>query len=135
MKKNRGFTLIELLAVIVILGILISISSVAVNSLRKKQEKKNMENVISSILTGAKEYNAENKINGSVTVDELRKGNYTDFDVNKYGYLRSISVQKVPCGDNRLKIRYEITANGTTYNDCGCEKQDETVKSNEICTN
>lgn len=40
MKKNKGFTLIELLAVIVILGILLSISIVAVNNINKNQKKK-----------------------------------------------------------------------------------------------
>ena len=53
--KNKGFTLIELLAVIVILGILLSITTVSVNSLKKKQDEKNLQNVISSILkTGFK---------------------------------------------------------------------------------
>ena len=59
MKKKKGFTLIELLAVIVILGILLSISIVAVNNIRKKQEEENYVNVLSSILTGAKNYIAD----------------------------------------------------------------------------
>ena len=106
MKKNKGFTLIELLALIVILGILLAISVVAVNNIRKKQEKENVQNIISSILTGAKKYVSEhpeaisnlsvvydeksdpNNENGYnvvyVSIEELLDGNYVDFDQNKY---------------------------------------------------
>ena len=56
MKNKKGFTLIELLAVIVILGILLSISITAVNKIRKKQEIENKLNVLSGIFTGAKSY-------------------------------------------------------------------------------
>lgn len=59
MKKNKGFTLIELLAVIVILGVLLSISVVAVNKIKKNQDEENYKNVLSSILTGAKSYIAD----------------------------------------------------------------------------
>lgn len=138
MKKNKGFTLIELLAVIVILGILLSISVVAVNKIRKNQEEENKENVISSILTGAKEYNADNKINGSVEVKDLLAGNYTDFDENKYSNLINSSVKKEAC-DNSIKYKYFITVGSVTYNDCGCESQaDYSVEGtltndNKIC--
>ncbi len=105
-KNKKGFSLIELLAVIVILGILLSISIVAVNSIRKKQEKENVRNIISSMLTGAKNYVSEhpevisnlsvvydgkndpNNENGYnvvyVSIEELLDGNYVDFDQNKY---------------------------------------------------
>lgn len=56
MKKNKGFTLIELLAVIVILGVLLSISVVAVNKIKKKQDLENKLNVYSSVMTGVKNY-------------------------------------------------------------------------------
>lgn len=146
-KRSHGFTLIELLAVIAILGILISITTVAVNTLRKKQEVKNKENVISSILTGAKEYNAKEKISfdqkddnnksyGTVNVKDLIDGNYVDFDANKYSDLYSLDVKKYQC-KNPFKIEYSIEVNedGTnvTYNDCGCEEQIGEAKSSELC--
>lgn len=157
MKRSKGFTLIELLAVIAILGILVSITTVAVNTLRKNQEAKNKLNVISSILTGAKEYNAKEKIPlnkkdennnsyGEVEVNTLIDGNYVDFDENKYpelikfkknGREEDIVVTKTQCSNNKLKIKYSIKVGKDTYNDCGCEEQPEdgsSTKSNELCT-
>ncbi len=137
MKKNRGFTLIELLAVIVILGILLSISTVSVNTLRKKQEEKNRKNIISSILTGAKEYNAEKQIEigDNVSVSTLISDNYTDFDTNKYPDLISKEVTKTQCLNNKLKIKYYIKIDdSTTYNDCGCEEQKNIGTSKQLCT-
>ena len=144
MKRKNGFTLIELLAVIVILGILISISTVAVNSLRKKQDEENKKNVISSILTGAKQYNADNRIplnegNNNVSVKKLIEGNYVDFDQNKYPELLQdgdgdVVVTKTQCEDDSLKIKYSIIVDEKTYNDCGCETQgDGNTTSDEIC--
>lgn len=133
--KNKGFTLIELLAVIVILGILLSITTISVNSLRKKQDEKNLQNVISSILTGAKEYNAKNRIQvgGLVSVENLKSGDYVDFDEDKYSNLLEKNVTKNQC-ENPLKVKYSIEVDGTTYNDCGCEKQEDGAESSEICT-
>ena len=59
MKNKKGFTLIELLAVIVILGILLSISITAVNKIRRKQNVENKLNIVSNIMTGAKSYIAD----------------------------------------------------------------------------
>lgn len=134
--KNKGFTLIELLAVIVILGILLSITTISVNSLKKKQDEKNLQNVISSILTGAKEYNAKNRIQvgGSVNVEELKSGDYVDFDEDKYSNLLEKKVTKNQCEKNRLKVKYSIKVDRTTYNDCGCDEQKDGAASNEICT-
>lgn len=136
--KNKGFTLIELLAVIVILGILLSITTISVNSLRKKQDEKNLQNVISSILTGAKEYNAKNRIqvDESVKVEDLKSGDYVDFDEDKYSNLlkEDVKVTKNQCEENPLKVKYSIEVDGTTYNDCGCEEQEDGAESSEICT-
>ena len=140
--KNKGFTLIELLAVIVILGILLSITTVSVNSLKRKQDEKNLQNVISSILTGAKEYNAKNRIpvsnndnKNSISVADLKSGDYVDFDEDKYSNLlkKDVKVTKNQCEENPLKVKYSIEVDGTIYNDCGCEKQEDGAESSEIC--
>ncbi len=72
MNKHKGFTLVELLAVIVILGILLSISVVAVGKIKKTQDEENYKNVLSSILTGAKNYIADHseKLNTGCVSDK-----------------------------------------------------------------
>ena len=144
-KNNKGFTLIELLAVIVILSILLSISVVSVNNIRRKQEAENRKNVISSILTGAKRYVADypEKLDSlpttpaTIDVSELLKNEkYVDFDQNKYSNLKT-SVSVSMC-TNPIKLKYSFTdpADNKNYNDCGCDEQpivsDE--DANKLCT-
>lgn len=142
MKKNKGFTLIELLAVIVILGILLSISVVAVNKIRKNQEEENKLNMISSILTGAKRYAADNRNilsnNETILVKTLKDEDYVDFDetnnnvraldlINKKVYIGT-------CSNNLKLLYYTDSIGGIIYNDCGCESQYESVnKSAKLC--
>lgn len=126
MKNKKGFTLIELLAVIVILGILLSISITAVNKIKKNQNVENKENVISSILTGAKSYVSDNtsildNLPNSISVSSF-KDKYADFDASKYDYNnKTVKVEK--CDGSDLKLKYSIEIDGVTYNDCGCEAQ------------
>ena len=126
MKNKKGFTLIELLAVIVILGILLSISITAVNKIKKNQDVENKENVISSILTGAKSYVSDNTsildtLPKDITVSTF-KDKYADFDEKKYDYNnKTVKVEK--CDAAGLKLKYSIEIDGVTYNDCGCESQ------------
>ncbi len=135
MKNNKGFTLIELLAVIVILGILLSISITAVNKIKKNQDASNKENVISSILTGAKSYVSDNTfvlddLPYSISVSTF-KDKYTDFDESKYNYnSKTVTIEK--CDGSDLKLKYSIEIDGVTYNDCGCESQ-SIVDSKKIC--
>lgn len=135
MKNKKGFTLIELLAVIVILGILLSISITAVNKIRRKQNVENKENVISGILTGAKSYVSDNTsvldtLPKDITVSTF-KDKYADFDESKYDYNnKTVKVEK--CTDSDLKLKYSIEIDGVPYNDCGCDAQ--TIgNSTKIC--
>ena len=140
--KNRGFTLIELLAVITILGILAAFSTIAVNNIRKDQQKKNQKNVIVGILTGAKEYYADNRTYPSdgIKVEELLEGNYVSLDESKYKELLSAYVKKESC-NNSIKTRYyldkEFYEDNRTfkYEDCGCEEQPDNTntKSETLC--
>ena len=131
MKNKKGFTLIELLAVIVILGILLSISITAVNKIKKNQDVENKENVISSILTGAKSYVSDNtsildeftNSTNSISIEvSTFKDKYTDFDESKYNYnSKTVTIEK--CNESDLKLKYSIKIDDVTYNDCGCDAQ------------
>ncbi len=132
MNRNKGFTLIELLAVIVILGIILSISIVAVGSIKKEQDEANRRNVISSILTGAKAYIAEHPgeiSNGKISVSSIIDGDFASVDINKFPELKDKTVKIVVCKNN-LKLKYSIELE-KTYNDCGCESQTDDAK--ELC--
>lgn len=140
-KKTNGFTLIELLAVIVILSILLSVSVIAVNNIRKNQEQENVQNTISSILTGAKRYVSDNKSildkdlsSIEINVSTLINGSYVDFDT-KNKQLSNLPNEKVKvesCEDSNLKLKYYIIYEGTKYNDCGCSTQNDEV-AEKIC--
>ncbi len=107
-KNKKGFSLIELLAVIVILGIILAISTVAVNSIRAKQAAENRRNVFSSIFTAARRYIADHPETLNVDLDnetfsptggdatsggiqiqiiKLIEGNYLDIDETEYPEL------------------------------------------------
>ena len=132
MKKSRGFTLVELLAVIAILGILLSVSTVAVFNIRKRQDEKNRQNLIINILTKAKEYVADHpevleEALPEVPVSELN----VNFNKKQSDIYSHLNVKITKC--DGYKFKYSIDVYGDTYNDCGCESQ--TGDAKEICTN
>lgn len=159
MKKNKGFTLIEVLAVLVILSLLITFSVVSVNKIKKKQEVANRINVIRSILTAARAYEADypetnekgSESNFNVYVSTLLEKGYVDFDQDKYSDLINYKSAGIPYkvfiktnmnNDKRefvfntyIKI---LNKNGTKVSiqptDCGLEtEQDSNAKGKKIC--
>ena len=132
MNRKKGFTLIELLAVIVILGIILSISIISINKIRKKQEIENKENIINSILTGAKKYVTDNNLDVPTSFKvEVLQDDYVSFDQKKYD-LKNKDVNVFTCKNNNLKLEYSINIDNNIYTDCGCELQEE-GKSLKIC--
>ena len=137
MKNKKGFTLIELLAVIVIIGILFSLSTIAINSIKKKQDVKNARNVIGGILSGAKRYEADHQYKDvgttpGIQIQDLLNGNYTDFDTSKYSDLLSenVTITIKECdSDESSKLFYAISGidenkyGAESLNDCGCADQ------------
>ncbi len=143
MKNKKAFTLIELLAVIVILGILLSISTIAVTSIRKKQATENRRNIISGILTGARSYVSYNNTlssleNGQTTIEieDIVDSGYASLDTNEYADIYKGVVTVAVCSNNANKIAYSFIdkEEGVTYNDCGCEDQNMNSDSEELCT-
>lgn len=148
MKKNKGFTLIEVLAVLVILSLLITFSVVSVNKIKKKQEVANRINVIRSILTAARAYEADYPDTFSTTgvnVSTLLNKGYVDFDQDKYkSYLNEIVSWGKSSSD---KLKREICfkenfiqvgkSNTSQYKykvcDCALETQDVVEKGKVLC--
>lgn len=130
MKKSKGFTLVELLAVIAILGILLSVSTVAVFNIRNAQDKKNRQNLIINILTKAKEYVADHpevleESSPEVLVSKLN----VNFNKKQSDIYSNLIVVITKC--DGYKFKYSIAVGSDTYNDCGCESQTGVVK--ELC--
>ena len=131
--KNNGFTLIELLAVIVILAIIISFSTINIMKLSKKQQKNNEVSVANEIFAGVRQYVADHpevlqndlsspkQIIDNVNTKLIYNG-YVDFDTNKYSAFASASVQAEFCsnGSDPYRISYSLVG----YNDCGCVNQE-----------
>ena len=144
--KKKGFTLIELLAVIVILGIILSISVVAVSSIMKKQKGKNERNALLSIFTAAKLYCAENPQENNCKTNNLEIP--VDYLVNSTKHLQLDDKMIATDGIfNNKKVMFEFChssdgsvdylhrkyyidfefnfSDGTShkFNDCGCVDQ------------
>lgn len=149
MKDKKGYTLVELLAVVIILGILSSITAIAVINVKKKQDVNNFRNEISGILTGAKRYETEHP--GAITPDgvmlsDLVNDGYTNADdYKKYAECEGCNddaketsgkahlIHYEQCPDN-IKRKFYIKLNGVEYNDCGCEQQGTSgAKAKKLC--
>lgn len=136
MKKNKGFTLIEVLAVLVILSLLITFSVVSVNKIKKKQEVANRINVIRSILTAARAYEADYPNENEVEIQTLLDENYVDFDQDKYAEFTTTTVKWDSYDSDKQKREFYVAlkllkkdSNTTSVSDCGLET-DQTTSEN-----
>lgn len=113
MKKNKkGFTLIELLAVIVVLGVIMSIAGTAVLKQKKKaniKEAKSLENTITKI--GEDLYTHESMVGKTddgyfyKKYKSLNSGGSIDIPLTKLasaGYIKSASIAN-PSGNGTCK--------------------------------
>lgn len=138
MKKNKGFTLIEVLAVLVILSLLITFSVVSVNKIKKKQEVENRINVIRSILTAARAYEADNPNENEVEIQTLLDENYVDFDQDKYNEYTGLSVtwwNEPSTQKQEFQTNNEIYINDSTklkVSDCGLETSQDTNDNGKL---
>ena len=88
-KRKKGFSLVELLAVVVILGLLATISIVAISSLIDRAKQDKTDSLKKTVLMSAQTYIQNNKnlvpkIIGeskNIKVSDLRAGNYLTEDI------------------------------------------------------
>lgn len=82
-KKNKGFSIPELLAVIVIMGILVTIATASYNGISNSLKQKTYDNKISLIKTKAIEYAMDKKVNiATISVATLLQEGYLDMETN-----------------------------------------------------
>lgn len=89
---KKGFTLIELLAVIILLGIIITLASISVTEFKKNSEESLKEQKIKYIESGALKWGEEhlNSLSSSckyVSVSTLISGNYITGDDDTKDHL------------------------------------------------
>lgn len=141
MKSKKGFTLIEVLAVLVILSILITFSVVSVSKIKKRQEIENRINVIRSILTAARAYEADNPSvtdSSGVPVSTLLSKGYVDFDTKKYGEFTTTTVKWNSYNDSKTKrefyVNLKLLKDDTDVSDCGLETdQTDSESGKKLC--
>ena len=108
-EQNKGFTLVELLIVIVILGILATITVFAVTSITNKSKTSACQSDLKVIQTAEEAYNANT---GSYTALQT--------DLVTAGLMHAVSPNfNIPTSGSGATATYTLTgkANGTT-SDC-----------------
>lgn len=103
--KNKGFTLVEILAVIVILGIITTMASLAVIRYRKEADKKDLLNLHDALQTSFANYRTVLAMSGDVFTGPtltISSSQFSDFDK----YIQDLSYNGRRLGKSNL--------NGTT---------------------
>ena len=99
MKKNKGFTIPELLAVIVILGILMTVAIASYNGISKKVKENNFTQKINYLQEKAYEYASDNNVkSATISVAHLIELGYIAAD-----YPENADMEKV---DNPVNGEY-----------------------------
>ena len=102
MKNKKGFTLVEMLAVIVILGIVITLAVTSINGISKAIKQKQYDDLISLIKTESLKFYDETKI-PNFTVQSLIDQGYLDVDDAK-GNLYDPREKAVKLNCKKIKI-------------------------------
>ena len=117
MKKSKGFTLLELLAVIVIVGILITLVSIGVTKYVKTSKEKVKVQAAEEIIEIAKAYMSTNNVyfvSTKTLVDEgYLEGNFTDPNTGKeHQGSDNANIFVITCTDNSCTKDTNVSADG-----------------------
>lgn len=96
-KNNKGFTLVELIAVVVILGLLGSITMVSVSHYRANVNEKEKTALRSTIIGAFQIYRT------NITVSEN-----SPLALSELKFSRELSFNKIPCNVGKSNIKYII---------------------------
>lgn len=138
MKTKKGFTIPELLAVIVILGVLITIAIGAYNGISNRMKQKTLENKLNYYKEAAYEYANDAEIDSeTVTIGYLGELGY--FDVDHPDAVRNERIDNPVTGEYLDCRVLNITRNLDEYEieDTGkdnCVLSESENKSSEIAT-
>lgn len=126
MRKNKGFTLIELLAVILILGIVVTLTSMGVSKYLKTSKEKIKVQAKNEIIEIAKAYMATNNVN-SVNVKTLHDEGYLEADVTNPTTGKNIT------NSDELKYMYVFKINSEyRFSDIVDDNNEETNNEYDI---
>lgn len=116
MKKSKGFTLIELLAVIVIVGILITLVSIGVTKYVKTSKEKVKVQAAEEIIEIAKAYMTTNNVYFVSTKTLVEEGylesNFTDPNTGKEHQDSDDNIFVITCTDDSCTKDTNVSANG-----------------------
>ncbi len=116
MKKSKGFTLIELLAVIVIVGILITLVSIGVTKYVKTSKEKVKVQAAEEIIAIAKAYMVTNNVylvSTATLIDEgYLESNFTDPKTGKEHQNSDADIFVITCTDDSCSKDNKVTDNG-----------------------
>lgn len=116
MKKSKGFTLIELLAVIVIVGILITLVSIGVAKYVKTSKEKVKVQAAEEIIEIAKAYMVTNNVylvSTATLIDEgYLESNFTDPKTGKEHQNSDADIFVITCTDDSCSKDNKVTDNG-----------------------
>ena len=116
MKNRKGFTLIELLAIILILGIIVTLVMPRINGNTSKNKEREYEKTVSMIENASKYYFSLNKGASKVYISTLQKEKYLTSNLKnpKTGEMISGCVRLLLDENGINKYEYDSECLSTT---------------------